>query len=255
MAKVKTASDYAAEIKEVYPPKNEQDEKQIKQKVGMLADRLTITIFRARNEQDPWPIEDLGWQVRDMFLKKDTDLQQVADYQAYYEFPGCSGWVGILVERKGGKHGAEDLYGTLMVKENCDRFYREIDRFHEDKRFSQMVIITECSFEQFLLYKPLFVGKSLNTNHSGASVEARRGKIASLYARGIPVIFAGTRLNAIKIYKALVRQWIIKNYVTLLKLDENPHDDISYLQEKLTRLELEVKTTRHELCLKAGLIQ
>jgi hypothetical protein len=247
MGKVKTASDYEAEIRIIYPPRNEIEEKQIKQKVGMLADRVTITILRARNEQDPWPDKELGWEVRDMLLKEDTGLKQVGDYWAYYSMPGHSGYVGVLVERKGGKYGAEDLYSTLMNSENCARFYREIDRFYEDLRFSQMVIIAECSFEQFLLYKPPFIGKTYNSDHIGASVAARRGKIASLYARGVPVIFAGTRKNAIEIYKALIRQWIIKNYVRILGLDKLPYDDEAALLKRKAELEASLTAVNHSL--------
>lgn len=243
----KTADDYEAEIRRSYPPKTEQDEKRLSGRVSSFVDHLTITIFRARNEQDPWPLEDTGWEIRDMLLKEDTGRQQVADYQAYYQSCGVSGWVGLLVERKGGKHGAEDLYSTLMNSENCARFYREIERFQADNRFTQMVIIAECSFEQFLLYKPAFIGKTFNTDHIGASVEARRGKIASLYSRGVPVLFAGTRLNAVKIYKSLIRQWLIKNYVLILGLDKQPYDDETFLKGRLARAEEEVKAARSSL--------
>jgi hypothetical protein len=208
---------------------------------------LDITIFQAQNEQTPWTPDELGYSIRPMLLKDKSGLQQVGDYQAYYSMPGRAGWVGILAERKGGKKGCEDLYSTLMNSENCARFYREIDRFQEDPRFTQMVVIAECSFEQFLLYQPPFVGKVRNTQHIGASVEARRGKIASLYARGVPVIFAGTRKNAIEVYKALIRQWLIKNYVSMLGLDKGPYDDVEHLKNKKAMLEAELLAVNSSL--------
>lgn len=249
MGKVKTATDYEAEILELYSIKNrtiEQD-KRLNGQVSSWAKLLDITIFQAQNEQLPWREEDLDFHVRPMLLKENSGMQQVGDYQAYYSMPGHAGYVGLLIERKGGKNGAEDLYSTLMNSENCARFYREIDRFQQDPRFSQMVIITECSFEQFLLYKPPFIGKTYNSDHIGASVAARRGKIASLYARGVPVIFAGTRKNAIEIYKALIRQWIIKNYVTILKLDSKPYDDEATLLRKKAELEANLTAVNHSL--------
>jgi hypothetical protein len=235
----KTAADYAAEIKELWPATNEAEETVLNRKISSFVKLLDITIFRANNEQLPWSEDELWFPVRDMLLKKDFHIQQVGDYQAYYSSPVCSGWVGVLVERKGGKKGCEDLYSTLINSENCSRFYREVERFREDVRFSQMVVIAECSFEQYLLFKPPFIGKTFNQDHIGASVEARRGKIASLYTRGIPVIFAGTRLNAIKTYQALIRQWLIKNIDTVLKLNVAPYSDLDYLEEKKARLELE----------------
>jgi hypothetical protein len=249
MGKVKTATDYAQEIRDLYSIQYRtiEEQKRLNGQVSSWAKLLDITIFQAQNEQLPWREEDLDFHVRPMLLKEKTGIQQVGDMQAYYSSPGCSGWVGLLVERKGGKYGAEDLYSTLMNSENCARFYREIDRFYEDLRFSQMVIIAECSFEQFLLYKPPFIGKTYNSDHIGASVAARRGKIASLYARGVPVIFAGTRKNAIEIYKALIRQWIIKNYVRILGLDKLPYDDEAALLKRKAELEASLTAVNHSL--------
>ena len=246
MAK-KTASGYAAEIRQLYPTTTEAEQLTLNRKISSFVKLLDITIFQAQNEQLPWSEEDLGYTVRPMLLKSKCGDDQVGDYQAYYSSPVCSGWVGILVERKGGKKGCEDLYSTLINSENCSRFYREIDRFQEDERFTQMVIIAECSFEQFLLYRPPFIGKTFNKDHLGASVAARRGKIASLYARGVPVIFAGTRYNAIEVYKALIRQWLIKNYVSILGLDVEPYNDRAFLETRIAQLEAELQAARASL--------
>jgi hypothetical protein len=243
----KNAADYADEIRTMYPATTEEAEVILNRRVTSFVNLLDITIFTAQNEQKPWTPEELGYQVRPMLLKEDCGVQQVGDYQAYYSGPGIAGWVGLLVERKGGEKGCEDLYSTLMNSENCARFYREIGRYNEDPRFSQMVVIAECTFEQFLLYRPPFIGKKRNTKHIGASVAARRGKIASLHARGVPVVFCGTRKNAIEMYKVLVRQWLIKNYVTVLGLGKKPFDDEEFLKNRLARLEVEMEATRSAL--------
>ena len=252
MASKKTIQAYESEIKELHMalkeyPDNEIIQSKLNNRVGSWAKLINITIFAAQNEQLPWGQEDLGYPVRPMLLKEKSGIQQVGDYQAYYSAPGYAGWVGVLVERKGGKtKGCEDLYSTLMGAENCARFYREIDRFKEDPRFTQMVIIAECTLNDFLLYNPPFNGKERNINHIGANVEARRGKIASLYTRVIPVLFAGTRKNAIELYKSLIRQWLRQNYSSILKLDVVPYNDYqelldkkSIIEEKKDRLEAE----------------
>jgi len=242
----KTIQDYENEIKDLHAalkeyPDNEVLQSKLNNRVGSWAKLIDITIFQAQNEQLPWTQEDLGYPVRPMLLKEKSGLQQVGDYQAYYQGPGFAGWIGILAERKGGKpKGCEDLYSTLMNAENCARFYREIDRFREDPRFTQMVVIAECSLNDFLLYVPPFTGKSYNVNHTGASVEAKRGKIASLYARGVPVLFCGTRKNAIELYKGLLRQWLKQNYSSILKLDVGAYNDRAELLKKKAFIEAEL---------------
>jgi hypothetical protein len=252
----KSAAVYAEEIKALYQevlahPEDEKLKESLNRKVGYWEKLLDITIFQAQNEQLGWSEKELCYPVRPMLLKGKETAYQVADYQAYYSSHGCSGYVGILVERKGGKGGAEDIYSTLINSDNCSRFYREIDRFREDPRFTQMVVIAECSFEAFLLYKPPFIGKQRNTEHIGASVEARRAKIASLQIRGISVIFCGTRHNAIATYRQLIRQWILKNYVSILSLDSQPYDDKAALTARLAREEAAVAATRAALGVQA----
>lgn len=224
----KTCTKYADEIKALYSqlqeyPDSETLPKKIKQKVGAWEKLLDITIFQAQQERKEdhlgWSEKDLGYPVKPMILKSRENNKQVGDYQARYSGGGVAGWVGVLVERKGGKKGAEDLYGTLINADNCSRFYREIDTFQADHRFTQMVVIAECTLTEFLLYVPTFNGNKRNYDHIGASVESRRAKINSLYIRGVPVLFAGTRTTAIEMYKGLIRQWILKNYVSILKLE------------------------------------
>lgn len=219
----KTISQYVNEINDLYNqtleyPDSETFQKKLKNRVGSWADLLEITVFVASNEQRPYTSEELGYSTRSMLLKQHTKIKQVGDLHAYYSGGGVAGWVGVLVERKGGKKGMEDLYGTLMNADNCARFYREIETFQADERFSLMVVIAECTLTDFLLYVPAFNGNKRNYDHIGASVESRRAKINSLYIRGVPVLFAGARIMAIEMYRGLIRQWILKNYVSILKL-------------------------------------
>lgn len=228
MGKVKTIEQYVNEIKALYLqlqvyPDSETFQKSIKQKVGAWEKLLDITIFQAQQERKEihlgWSEKNLGYTVKPMLLKGRGNNKQVGDYQARYEGGGVAGWVGILVERKGGKKGMEDLYGTLINADNCARFYREIDTFQADNRFSQMVVIAECTLTEFLLYVPAFSGNKRNYGHVGASVESRRAKINSLYIRGIPVLFAGTRTVAIEMYRGLIRQWILQNFKFILGME------------------------------------
>lgn len=230
---------------------------------------LDITIFVAQNEKLDWkPDEfytgspsDLKLNFRPMLLKSKSGYDQVGDYQAYYSGGGVSGWIPILAERKGGvknreedKTGSEDLYGSLMDQERCERLYNEIIRFNADDRFTQMIIITECTLSQFLLYTPLFNGKSRNINHIGASPESRGGKIDSLFIRGVPVLFAGTRTLAIKRYKGLLKAWLRLNYASILKLDVEPYNDLVYLKTKKARLEAELHAVNVDLLSYAEMI-
>lgn len=248
----KTIQQYQEEIRTLYGalkeyPDNETLQSKLDNRVSSWAKLLDITIFAAQNEQLPWTENDLGHSVRPMLLKDKSGIQQVGDYQAYYQGPGYAGWVGILAERKGGNKGCEDLYSTLMNAENCARFYREIERFRDDQRFSLMVVIAECSLNDFLLYSPAFTGKERNVNHIGANVEARRGKIASLYTRGVPVVFAGTRKNAIELYRGLIRQWLRQNYVSILKLDIQPYNDRKTIENKIAMHEAELLSLKGSL--------
>ena len=60
-------------------------------------------------------------------------------------------------------------------------------------------------------------------------------------------MFCGTRKNAIEMYKMLVRQWLIKNYVTVIGLDKKPFDDKEFLKNRLALLEVEIEATRSAL--------
>lgn len=284
MGAKKTIDDYVQGIREkhsmlkAYPTSKKLQleypdintlESQLDTQVRGWIRNLEITISVAQNEQLDWKPEefnsgsliDLNLIFKPMPLKSKSGYDQVGDYQAQYSGGGISGWIPIVVERKGGikegkegKTGCEDLYGTLINKERCKRLYNEIIRFNADPRFTQMIIITECTLPQFLLYAPLFNGKSRNFNHIGASPESRGGKIDSLFIRGVPVLFAGTRTLAIKRYKGLLKAWLRLNYASILKLDVEPYNDLVYLKTKKARLEAELHAVNVDLLSYAEMI-
>lgn len=182
--------------------------------------KLTKTIYRASNEQLGWTETELGIEVKPMQTKKVSGYNQTGDYICHIKGGSVDSYCGILIERKGGRKGMEDLYGTLSSKENRENLYEEIDRFFQDPRFSLMVIITECTMQAYFDFAPAFIGKRKNTGHLGMSREAREATIAALFTKGIPVMFAGTRRKAIDMYLHLIRQWILKNYERLLGIEK-----------------------------------
>ena len=107
-----------------------------------------------------------------------------------------------------------------MSRDTRDRFYREIARYVADERFSQMIIMCEGSLQDFLEYSPKFNGNTYNRNHIGANVASRRSTVAGLFARGVPVLWCGNRVQAVKLYPQMIRQWCIKNYDNILNLED-----------------------------------
>jgi hypothetical protein len=252
MGKTKTAFDYIDEIRDLYnqlklSPKDKALKKTYDNRVSSWVKKLDLTVFVAQNEQMPWQNEDLLLDTRPMLLKKDCNYDQVGDYQVYFSGGGVAGWIPIVYERKGGKKGCEDIYGTLNNPDHCDTFYDEIERYYNDDRFSSMIVIAECNLPEYCLFVPPFIGNVRNVHHIGASIESRIGKVASLHIRGVPVVWAGTRLMAIKMFKAFNRQWLIKNCPKILKLDEVPYNDLKALQEKKSRLEVELQAVNGSL--------
>lgn len=117
--------------------------------------------------------------------------------------------LGLIVERK----TINDFYSTVMVKKNCERFYREIDRAKGNDFF----IFVEGSEAEFLSYvipakRRYMKAEIMKTN------AARRGKLASLEVRGAHVCFKSSRLNSCLDLRKYAEQWILKHYVEVLDL-------------------------------------
>lgn len=229
MAKKKLA-DYENDIKQLHAsieeyPEVDKLKKTLNHRLGKWFELLDVTIFVASNEQTEWTAEELGHKTRPMLTKHEAGMQQVGDYQIFVDGHGKSlpdSFSSLLVERKGSTYERDargglnmigcDLYSTAMNKSNRERFYREIDRFPVDDRFDRMVVICECTYEQFLRFVPKFTGKKFNKNHVGASVASRVATINSLEERGISVRFMGSRKRAIEAYQSMIRLNVVSNY-------------------------------------------
>jgi len=226
---------------------------QLNNQLKVWADLVEVIIFQSPEEHYPWKEEDLGHQVRKMLTKAEIKIEQTADYQAYYQGVGYAGWIPFIVERKGGKEDKKgqgipnDIYATLSSAHSRETFYKEIKRFKDDSRFHEMYLIAECSYEDYIKYVPAYNGRDdnghakRNTNHIGVSVATREATIAGLEMRGCHVIFAGNRARAIKMYKDMIRQWLIKNYPIVLKLDRVVYNDLKVISEKIAYHEAELQ--------------
>jgi len=215
----KTIDDYAAEIRKLHDAIQEYPESQtlrnrLSARVGKWQAMLDITVLAASNEHKQWQDNEIGLPIKPMHRKEITGKNQVADYQ-FFIGDDVDQWGGLLIERK----ETSDLYSTLMNRDSRERFYRELDRYESDERFSQMIIMVEGTLQEFLGYSPKFNGKSFNRNHIGANVASRRATIAGLYARGIPVLWCGSRAQAVQLYPQMVRQWCIKHYKDIIGIE------------------------------------
>lgn len=211
-------ADYGMDIRALHReltdyPDSETLQSKLKYRLGKWADLLVITVFAASNEQNGWVADELGLTVKPMYTKDISTHDQVGDYQ-FFIGHHYNQWGGLLIERK----TIEDLYGTMMNRDSRNRFYREISRYEQDERFTQLIIMVEGSMQDFLTYSPKFNGKTYNKNHVGASVASKRGTVAALYAKGVPVLWCGSRNEAVRLYPQLIRHWCIKNYMQLLNL-------------------------------------
>lgn len=241
MAK-KTFDDYEKNIKQLHAsieeyPEVDKLKATLKHRLGKWFGLLDITIFVASNEQTPWSSEELGHKTRPMLLKSECGMQQVGDYMIFVDGHGKSlpdSFSSLLIERKGCTYESDargglkmvgcDLYSTLLNKTKHTRFVEETKRFKESGQFDIMVVIAECSYNEYLNFKPPCVwkrdkkGKPIqkvhnNGQHFGASKESRIAVVSSLYAdHGISVLFAGSRKNAIEAYKSMIRLNVMSNY-------------------------------------------
>lgn len=206
-----------------YHPDYENTQAKLSRKLTAWTSLLRITISVASNEQTPWTQGEIGYPCVPMATKQDSILRQTGDYQAYLN--DYDKFCGLLVERKGTTRKNRrmvgcDLYSSFSNEDNRRRFYAEVERFKQDKRFNQMLLISECSLGEYLSFKPAFNGKQYNKCNYGMNVPSRRATIAKLHAIGCTVHFAGTRHHAIEMYHDFVVQWVRENYVKILNLEE-----------------------------------
>lgn len=213
---MKSRSDYEFELWtlrneiERDPHNREEYQKKIERILPRWMETLPVTVFVANNEQTPWDIESIGFSPCPMPQKNEAVPQQVGDYQYWIETPGKSAlecFGPLLVERK----SLPDFYGTMYGER--ERFYREVDRFKADPRFNQMLVVIEAEIGDWYEYQPTALGDNdENTRTRTVTLEGKQATIASLLARGVIPVFAGSRELAPRLYRNLVRQNIIKNY-------------------------------------------
>lgn len=227
---MKTIDDYAATILQLYVelqhlpeyhPDYENKQDQLSRQLAAWSKKLNITVQVASNEQTPYLADELGYTCIPMATKQASGTPQTGDYVAYLD--DYDQFAGVLVERKGttrtnGRMIGCDLYSSFSKKDNRRRFEAEFKRYQKDPRFNLFVLIAECSYLEYLSFKPKFNGKNYNKTNFGMSVAARRATIAKLISMGIDVHFAGTRNAAVELYSDLVRQWCRVNYVKILNI-------------------------------------
>ena len=228
----KSIDDYAATILQLHvelqqlPPQHpdyEKTEDKLSRQKTAWANKLNITVQVANNEQTPWQSEEIGYPCIPMATKQASGTPQTGDYVVYLN--DYDMFAGVLVERKGttrknGRMVGCDLYSSFAKKDNRRRFEAEFKRYQKDTRFNLFVLIAECSYGEYLSFKPKFNGKNYNKTNFGMNVAARRATIAKLIAMGIDVHFAGTRQAAVELYSDLVRQWCRTNYRAVLNIDD-----------------------------------
>ena len=157
---------------------------------------MDIKVFVANNEQKPWTAEEIGFPTFHMPTMKDGGERQTGDYYATHN----DRVIPILAERK----SLPDAYGSFIIEKNRARLYAEIDRFHNDDRFDEFLIIIEASRKMFMSYFPWAVTKwhkkrgdlprfCATTNKKKTTV------LEHLEERGAEIIFADCRAGAASI--------------------------------------------------------
>ena len=226
MAKRKTESDYAAAITELHQqriecPDSEAILKKIDTQVRGWMRRVDIVVQVAQNEQTPWTSEMIGYPTEPMPLKKDSGFAQTGDYAGVVRTSDGDRYVPVLCERK----SIQDAYGTLIMEENRARFYREIERFHTDPRFDQMVVIVEGTLSDFLLHQPEFSGGKFDykrrfaTKKNDSVNEKKMTTLADLFMMDVSVLFCDNATLAARMYGRLIREAVRKKYWRVLELE------------------------------------
>ena len=225
MAKKKTVADYGKEIAELHKqlldyPDSEVLKKKIDYRVKMWMSRLHIHIEVANNEKTAWTTEMLGYPVMPMQTKKMIGLYQVADYVGVVETSIGDKYIDLIVERK----SIEDLYGTLITESNRKRFYKEIERFRDDSRFTSMMVIVEGTMSDFILYQPEFndgkfdYTRQFDTRKNNSINEKKLTVLADLSVMGIQVVFCDNPSVAGMFCGRMMRESVRKGYAKILEL-------------------------------------
>lgn len=153
---MKSVEQYELDVKHIHNkllenPQSAKLKGQLAYKLRMWVQLLPVIVRVAKNEQKPWSEEEIGIPTFPMRPKVDSKYNQVGDY--HFEIQNSGGHEftgGLVVERK----ELSDLYGTLLNQKQRHRFNREIDKFRDDPRFDQMMVLVEGTVEEYLSYIP-----------------------------------------------------------------------------------------------------
>jgi len=195
-------------------PDSESIQKKIDYRVKKWMLLVGIRIEVASNERTAWTAEMLGYPTVPMQTKHDTGYNQTADYVGVVDTLYGAWYVPTIVERK----SIEDLYGTLINEENRARFYREIDRFKADDRFTSLVVIVEGTLVDFIMYQPDFndgkfdYARRFDTKKNTSVNEKKLTVLADLFVMGIQVVFCDNPTIAAQFCGRLFRESVRKNY-------------------------------------------
>lgn len=231
MSKNKSIDDHYATILQLsvelahlpsYHPDYDKKQEQLSRQLTSWSGKLSITIQVASNEQVPWLSEEMGYPCIHMSLKKDSNVAQTGDYVAFLD--DYDMFAGLCIERKGvkrenGRMISCDLYNSFAKKDNRRRFEAEFKRYQVDSRFNRFMILVECSYLEYLSFKPAFNGKNYNRVNPGMSIESRRNTLAKLDVMGATVKFLGTRQAAVEYYRSLIIQWCRVHFKEILNLE------------------------------------
>jgi len=166
---------------------------------------MDIKVFVANNEQKPWTAEEIGFPTCPMETKAETGIRQAGDYFATWN----DHVIPILVERK----SLQDAYGSFVQEKNRARLYAEIERFQDDPRFEEFLIIVEATRAQFMAYYPWAAVSYHKTKGSlprfFASIKKKKATVLQhLEERGAEIIFADDRRGAASVLSTLIASYI-----------------------------------------------
>lgn len=211
MARKKLQKEWEQDIRDLYDalqdyPDSDSLKSSYSSKLTGWYDTLVVSAQVPGNEKLPWTVSEIGMPTEPMPLKQISGFNHVGDYNIRIRGDGIDMIGGLVGERK----SLEDMYSTVMHSYQSERLHREIDRFHSDPRFDTFIIFAECTNQEFIDHRN--VGK-----HGTDLTNAKNGKCSSLFLDGAPIWWCGDRVNAAVKFKFAAKQWVVKNWKTVME--------------------------------------
>lgn len=166
---------------------------------------MLTKVYVCRNEQRPWKEEEIGYPTFPMETKAVSGVRQTGDYFATHN----NNVIPTLVERK----SLQDAYGSFIVEKNRARLYAEIERYHEDDRFNEFIIIIEATRKMFMAFFPaaMWINRKSKTERAKFIRSINKKKVTVLQHledRGAEIIFADNRQHAASVFGTIVTEYI-----------------------------------------------